>query len=119
MAASNRGRIFPHQRDATFDGNVLGDEIEISADHTLATHDVEQHTITVVTKRKHRNKIKTIYEYWEKEFPEYARIGVKKLTKEELNDPTMFWWKNKKDLVYSGLNTKFLKFFLSKKIKEN
>ena len=30
----------------------------------------------------------------------------------------MFWWKNKKDLVYSGLNPKFLKFFLSKKLKK-
>ena len=37
-----------------------------------------------------------------------------------LDDPTKYFWKNNHDLVYDGLNTKFVKAFLSTKVvKEN
>ena len=66
MAANNRGagRILPHQRNANFDGVVLGEDIGIAAGHTLATHDVELHTITIATKRKHSNKNPPICSRW-------------------------------------------------------
>ena len=114
------GRIFPHQRNANFSGAILGDDIKIDDEYVSNVHSVEQHTIKEHTKRKHRNAIKNIYEFWCKEFSEYAAIGVRDLTVDKLRDPTMFWWKNKKDLVYEGMNPKFLKAFLSTKvIKKN
>ena len=35
-----------------------------------------------------------------------------------MNDTTKFFWKNKHDLVYDGINTKFVKAFLSTKVKK-
>ena len=70
MSHRQSGRIFPHQRDANFDGAVLGDEIAIGESYVMNVHNTEQHTIKIGTKRKHRNKIKAIYIFWEKEFPQ-------------------------------------------------
>ena len=93
------GRILPHQRDADFGGELLGENIELGESYTLATHNTEQFTILVGTKRKYRNRIKHIYEFWEKEFPEYCSIGVRDLTRTELADSTKYYWKNKKDII--------------------
>ena len=37
---------------------------------------------------------------------------------EELNDSTNFYWKNTKDIVYKGLNIKFLKAFVATETKK-
>ena len=33
--------MFHHQRNANFDGVVLGEDIDVAVDHTLATHDAD------------------------------------------------------------------------------
>ena len=40
-------------------------------------------------------------------------IGVIKVTDEEKTDRNLFWYKNDEDIVYSGLNIKFVKAFLA------
>ena len=37
---------------------------------------------------------------------------------EELNNRTKFYWKNTKDIVYKGLNIKFLKAFVATETKK-
>ena len=32
-------------------------------------------------------------------------------------NPTKFFWKNKKDIIYKGLNSKFVKAFVGVKVK--
>ena len=101
--ASRAGRIFPHQRDADFSGDVLGASMHIGDQHAAEIHETEKHTVEEITKRRHRNRIKEIYNYWESEFPEYAQVGIRTITEEELVDPTHYWWKNTKDLQYKVL----------------
>ena len=58
--------------------------------------------------------------FWEEKYPQYYAVGVRALTEEEVGDEDMFWWKNKHDLIYTGLNVWFVKAFLAhKKKKEN
>jgi hypothetical protein len=115
-ARPGTGRIHPHQRDANFSGNLLGDDIVLDESHVTSVQSTEQFMLDVDTKQNHRNRIKHIYTYWKTEFPAYYNVGVKELTSEELGMQTRFYWKNKFDIVYSGLNTKFLKVFLAMKI---
>ena len=66
------------------------------------------------------NRLSHIMDFWEDQYPNYYAVGVRKLTRKELKDPDMFWHNNKFDLVYSGMNVKFVKAFLAmKKIKAN
>ena len=115
---SRRGRIFPHQRDADFTGEVLGEDLTLEDNHVEQVQEVEQFSLDENTKKNHRNRIKHIYNYWEQHFPDYYRVGVRNLTDEEMNDSTSFFWKNKKDIVYEGLNSKFLKAFVASKTKK-
>ena len=101
--ASRAGRIFPHQRDADFSGDVLGASMHIGDQHAAEIHETEKHTVEEITKLRHRNRIKEIYNYWESEFPEYVQVGIRTITEEELVDPTHYWWKNTKDLQYKVL----------------
>ena len=115
-----RGRIHPHQRNADFTGSLLGDNIELGESYVSNVQATEDFKVDIKTKRTHRNQIKQFYSFLEKEFPGYYSVGVRELSEDELADRKKFFWKNKHDLVYSGLNPKFLKAFLSTKVlKEN
>ena len=50
--------------------------------------------------------------------PDYYNVGVRRLTPSELNDTTKFWWKNKHDLIYDGINSNFVKVFIASKVKK-
>ena len=76
-ARPGTGRIHPHQRDANFSGNLLGDDIVLDESHVTSVQSTEQFTLDVDTKRNHQNRIKHIYTYWKTEFPAYYNVGVK------------------------------------------
>ena len=119
MASRGRtGRIHPHQRDADFTGPLLGENIQLPDTYVTNIQSTEQHNVKVSTKRNYRNQLKQMYTYWKEDFPEYYSIGVRTLSEEELNDTTKFFWKNKHDIVYDGINPKFVKAFLSTKVKK-
>ena len=120
MASSTRGsgRIHPHQRDANFSDNLLGEDLVIPGDHVETVQATEKFSIDEKTKKNHHNRIKHIYQWWEKELPDYYNVGVRRLTPSELNDTTKFWWKNKHDLIYDGINSNFVKVFIASKVKK-
>ena len=71
-------------------------------------------------KRDYRNRLGHIIDFWREHYPEYNAVGVRDITAEELENPALFWWKNKHDIVYEGLNVKMVKAFLAdKKTKSN
>lgn len=116
----SRGRICPHERDTNNDAPILGADIEVQDQHSSSVRETERHDATVKVKREHRNRIKQVYEFWKTEYPEYFSVGVTELTEAELGDEDKFWWKNKHDLVYEGMNVKMVTAFLaSKKEKSN
>ena len=43
---------------------------------------------------------------------------MRDLTEYKLNNNTQFYWKKTKDIVYKGLNSKFLKAFVATKTKK-
>ena len=89
-----RGRTHPHQRDADFSGQLLGDDIELDETYISNVQETEDFKIDVLTKRSHRNRIKQMYLFWKDNFPNYYAIGVRPLSTEELADKTKNFWKN-------------------------
>ena len=117
---SRRGRIHPHQRDTNDEVPILGAGVAVSEDHSAAVRNTELKTISVKNKRDYRNRIKHIIEFWQKYYPDYYAVGVRDLTEEELADEAMFWWRNKQDIKYEGLNVKMAKAFMAhRKMKPN
>ena len=113
-----QGRIHPHQRNADFSLSLLGDDIELGESYVSNVQATEDFKIDVKTKRSHRNRIKQFYTFLETAFPQYYEVGVRCLSAEELQDKKKYYWKNTHDLVYEGFNPKFLKAFLSTRVKK-
>jgi len=109
------GRIYPHNRDANFTGTILGDSIVLDNKYVEGIQDTEKFSIDINTKRGHRNRIKEIYTFWEANFSDYYAVGVRQLSVEDKSDTTKYHWKNQCDIVYEGLNAKFIKAFISTK----
>ena len=59
-ARPGTGHIHPHQRDANFSGNLLGDNIILDEAHMTNVQSTEQFTLDVDTKQNHQNCIKYI-----------------------------------------------------------
>ena len=109
------GRIYPHNRDANFSGAILGDSIVLDTIYVEGIQETEKFRIDVKTKRGHRNRIKEICKFWQEKFPDYYAVGVRQLSSEEKADLTKYHWKNQSNIVYEGLNAKFVKAFISTK----
>ena len=84
------GQIHPHQCNADFDGELLGDNITLEESHIEEVQAVEQFSLNAETRKKHQNRIKHIYNYWERSFPDYFRVGVRGLSGDDLNDNTKY-----------------------------
>jgi hypothetical protein len=120
MSQRRTGRIRPHERDTDDTVEILGANISVSAEHTAAVKATERQDLNEKNKRNYRNRIKHIYEWLEITYPEYYKVGVVELSEAQLEDEDMFWWKNKLDLIYEGMNVGMIKAFLAfKKQKEN
>jgi hypothetical protein len=123
MAPSRRrdaGRIRPHQRETDDSAPILGANIEIQVVHSEGVRNTEQRGLNIKTKRNYRNRIKEVYTFFKDKYPNYYSVGVQELTEEDLTDPDSFYWKNKHDLIYTGINVRLVKAFLAhKKLKSN
>jgi len=112
------GRLPHHLRDTNNKAPILGANVEVLEEHSVAVRETEQNDLAVKVKREYRNRLKEMYEFWQTKYPDYYNVGVNELTDEELADEDTYWWKNKHDLVYEGLNVKMVKAFLAMKKKK-
>ena len=95
-------------RDADDDVEILGNDVAVDEDHLDAVRATTNNKINDATKKNYRNRLKTLMNFWQSHYPEYYAQGVRELTAEELANPDVFWWKNTRDLIYTGLNVKFV-----------
>ena len=59
-------------------------------------------------------------DFWKTNYPEYYTVGVRVLSEEELQDQDKYYWKNKTEIIYTGINPQMVKYFLAEtKKKEN
>ena len=120
MTRRQHGRIHTHQRDTNDHTELLGDAILVNDDHVEMVRTTEKLEINLKLQREYRNRISHIYKFFESKYPDYYAVGVRKITEEEKVDRDQFWNRNDRDLVYSGLNIKFIKAFLANaKMKPN
>ena len=89
------------------------ENVPIKEDHLKMAHNTLSHDRKVEVKRNLRNRIKSIIVWIEKEYFEHSRHVVFELTPEELNDPTRYYWKNKKDLYYNRLSHTVFQAYLA------
>ena len=120
MPRTTGGRIRPHERDTNDVAVVIGADIAVLEEHSISVRNTEVQHVSKENKRDYRNRLGHIYEFFQERYPAYYAVGVRALTEAELTDPDMYWWKNKHDLVYEGINVKMIKAFLAhKKTKGN
>ena len=117
---TNKGRIRTHERETDSKSKILGQDVVLDAEHIISMKDTEKEEVSDSLWRNYWNQLGHIMDFWKQEYPKYYAVGVRKLTKKEMKDDDMFWHNSKEDMVYSGMNVKFVKAFLAnKKIKLN
>jgi hypothetical protein len=93
----------------------LGDNYNDLYNETL------QHDMNDKTRKYYGRRNIRIAKFWEEHCPEYYSVGTRDVSAQDLQDSGKFfygWYK--KDLVYQGLNVKYvLKFLMLTKMKEN
>jgi hypothetical protein len=124
MAPPQRhGRIHPHERDTDDAAPILGCSLELDLNEDFRSR--YQETIRAnmddKARKDYRCRIQRIVKFWETECAEYYRIGTCSLSEGELQDESKFHFNRYKyDLVYKGLNVKYvLHFLMSTKTKTN
>ena len=116
--SSSRGRrIQSHERETNDEVPILGSHLQDHIDQvvTNAVHATMSKAMSTTTRRDYRNCIKRFIKHLVKEnFNSYYLIGVRPVTPEELADRNKYYNKNDtEDLQYTGLNVKYLIYFLS------
>jgi hypothetical protein len=76
----------------------------------LETEDMAKKRKTMI---EHQDLIKHLYEFWIEKCPEYTALGTVELTEEQKQNTKSFHYKKTHDLVYEGINVKYVKAFLS------
>ena len=119
--AVNRGRKRPEQRDVDMNATRLGtdlNELQGLDERYQTTLNME---ISDKCRKDYRNRIVQIVNYLKNKYPEYYKIGVqKKVALDVFNNPSCYYFKNKKfrtELKYQNLNENYiLDFLIWKKI---
>jgi hypothetical protein len=84
------GRIYPHERDTNDGVPILGGDVEILEEHSVAVRETERNDLTTSNKRDYRNRLKNLYTFWQEKYPQYYAVGVRALTEEELGLYSLF-----------------------------
>ena len=115
--SSSRGRrIQSHERETNDEVPILGSDLQDHIDQvvTNAVHATMSKAMSTTTRRDYRNRIKRFIKHLKENFNSYYLIGVRPVTPEELADRNKYYNKNDtEDLQYTGLNVKYLIYFLS------
>ena len=104
-----------HNRDTNDGVPVLGDDLRVNKMHVNLVRTTEKEDINQTLRREYRNRIGHIYTFLETEYPDYYAVGIRILSEGEKADKDQFHHRNDRDLVYDGLNIKFIKAFLTHK----
>ena len=112
------GRIRPHDRNVDDPSNIIACDDTIDAEHASAIVVTEQSHMENKTRNEYRNRIKRIIQFWFTHYPSYYENGTRLLSEAEKADPVKYHHRNNRDLVYSGLDVKFVKAYLSYKKKK-
>ena len=119
MSRKSGGRVHASERPYDDQTPIIGENIRISVPHSLELAETKQNDTCLKTKREHRNREGHFIEFLRTNYPDYYEIGTRELTEAELSDPRLFFHRNKRSLIYSGLNTElFLAFLVSRKYKD-
>jgi len=115
------GRIYPHDRNVDDSVPLLGVNLTVDVEYQRQYHEAQAVAMEDKSRKDYRCRLLRIIKYWEKECPDYYRIGVRQVTKDELNDGSKFYYgRYHYDLIYTGLNVTYvLHFLLNNKSKEN
>jgi hypothetical protein len=107
------GRVHPHQRD-TYDGApTLGFNLSLPPDLNEKYDETTKHDMSDACRVNYRQRIARIIKFWKTGDPEYYTVGVCQVTLEDLQDVTRHYFgRFKEDLIYTGMNSEFLKHFL-------
>ena len=125
MSRSNRqqnnGRIRPDQRNTDDTVALLGSGLTSPPDLEKNFHATMKLAMKDSCRTNYRRRLQTIAKFWKENNPDYYAVGVREVGEEELNDETKFFYgRYKLDLMYPGLNYKFvLHFLLSTKMKKD
>ena len=125
MAPPRRhGRIHPHERDTDDDAPILGEgalDLDTNEEFCSRYHESIRATMDDKARKDYRCRIQRIVKFWEAECVDYCKIGTRCISQTELQDVTKFHFNRyKHDLVYKGLNVKYvLHFLMATKLKPN
>jgi hypothetical protein len=111
--AGSHGRRRTHERTTNDSDVIIGAALNIDAAHSTEVRRTNKKGTTNRCRRDYRNRIKKVCEFLKANYPEYHAVGVRVLSQEELDDLDNFHWKNKVDLVYTGMNVKFIQAFFA------
>ena len=103
------GRIQPDQRNTNDSAPIIGLGIEGSEQHKASLSETKSYAFQLKTVRNYRNRLGHIMNFWKTNYPEYYTAGVKVLSEEELQDQDKYYWKNKTEIIYTGINPQMVK----------
>ena len=112
------GRIRTTQWKTNDADGLLGNDVITADEHQELVRNTENLEINVKLQNEYRNRIQHIYKFLEEKYPDYYAIGVRVLTEEKKVSIDHHWNKHDRNLVYTGLNVKFVKAFLAQVKKE-
>lgn len=112
------GRIRLDQRAVDDSAAIIGENLELNPGHHDDIVATEQQAMNDSTRRDYRNRLQHIYKWWEKEYPEYYENGTRELDDADLANKAAYHHRNKRDLIYRGLNVDMIKAFLVFKKKK-
>jgi hypothetical protein len=116
------GRILPHERDVDNLVPILGATFtDLGANYNDLYNETLQQDMNDRTQKYYWRRNIRVATFWEEHCPEYFLVSTRDVSAQDLQDVGKFFYgRYEEDLVYQGLNVKYLIiFFMSTKKKEN
>ena len=117
MTGYRAEQIKADQRDTYNNASLLGADLPAPADLAKKHNETASCSTSTTCRRNYRNKIKAIINFKKENDPAYCNVGVRDVSESDRNDETKWYFPNSKvpfnqDIVYEGLNSKFMLHFL-------
>lgn len=113
MSSAHRNRGGGRMRITDDSFVTIGTNVEVRAEHVNAWNATKEKEISPATRRGHRNRLKKLIQWWQKEYPMYYEIGTRALSEEERTNPMNFYHTCDRDIVYEGLRVDLVMAFMA------